>query len=101
MTNPISENFCFHTVTETYISRMMRNFPSKTSAGMDELSMKFLKLIQDPLISPITNIVNQTILTSIFPKKLLIARITVYKKAIKITLKIIAHIITTKSLKNI
>ena len=63
---------------------MIRNVPSKTTAGMDGLSMKFLKLIQDPLISPITNIVNQTILTSIFPKKLQIARIIpVYKKGDK------------------
>jgi len=75
LTNFSETKFKFHPVTDENIEKIISTLAPKSSAGKDGLSVKFLKLIQKPLISPLTKVVNQTIRSGIFPNFLKIAKI--------------------------
>ena len=54
---------------------------ARNSSGPDGITTKLLKVVKPDLISPLTNIVNQTLSTGIFPDRLKIAKvIPIYKK---------------------
>ena len=54
---------------------------TKTSQGVDGISTKLLKFIQDTVAKPLAVIINQTLKSGIFPEKLKIAKVTpIYKK---------------------
>ena len=54
-------------VDETKIKSVLNNFKPKTSCGDDGISMKLLKVISDSIISPLAILVNQSLLTGVFP----------------------------------
>lgn len=63
------------------MSKVIRSFQPKTSAGYDEISSKLLKLCEDELRGPLVDITNKSFCSGIFPKKLKIAKVyPKYKK---------------------
>ena len=63
------------------IGKIINDISAKNSSGPDGINTIFLKLVKHDLISPLTNIVNQTLSTGIFPDRLEIAKvIPIYKK---------------------
>ena len=55
--------------------KIIDNLQAKTSSGVDGLSVKLLKLIQDDVASSITLIINQSFQSGIFPDQLKIAKV--------------------------
>ena len=79
--NPTNSRFKFSLVCESVIDKIINDISAKNSSGPDGISTKLLKLVKHDLISPLTNIVNQTLSTGIFPDRLKIAKvIPIYKK---------------------
>ena len=63
------------------IEKIIRNLKPKSSAGIDNISTKFLKEIENVISRPLSIIRNQSLCTGIFPDKLKIAKvIPLYKK---------------------
>ena len=81
---PISSSFILKQVEEKTIHEIINNLPPKTSSGFDERSLKLFKKLKNPLIKPLTVIVNQMINTVILPQMLKIAKlIPMHKKVTK------------------
>ena len=79
--NSTNSRFKFSLVSESVIDKIINDILAKNSSGPAGISTKLLKLVKHDLISPLTNIVNQTLSTGIFPDKLKIAKvIPIYKK---------------------
>ena len=72
----------FSLVSESVIDKIINDISAKNSSGPDGISTKLLKLVKHDLISPLTNIVIQTLSsTGIFPDRLKIVKvIPIYKK---------------------
>ena len=71
----------FRTITEATLGKIIDNLPSKNSSGYDMISLKLLKILKAPLLSPLTIIINQMLNTGIFPNNLKVAKIIpIYKK---------------------
>ena len=71
----VSSNFHFSTVTVEDITKILHSLQSKTSFGHDNISTKFLKVIAPALLSSLTLIINQSLMTGIFPSALKIAKV--------------------------
>ena len=71
----ILTSFSFQLVEHAEITKVIKDFKPKTSSGSDGISMKILKSIAEPLIPPITMLVNQSLTTGTFPDKFKIAKI--------------------------
>ena len=61
--------------TEFELQKLIRNLPSKTSSGHDNISNVLLKSIGDYLVMPLTRIFNDSIQLGIFPKIMKLADI--------------------------
>ena len=73
--------FQFQQVDETDILNIINNLTPKTSSGIDNLSIKHIKVIKYELAKPLTLITNQVLSSGIFPDKLKIAKvIPIFKK---------------------
>ena len=73
--------FQFQQVDENDILNIMNNLTLKTSSGIDNLSIKDIKVIKYELAKPLTLITNQVLSSGIFPDKLKIAKvIPIFKK---------------------
>ena len=73
--------FSFKSTTEAAILKIIENLPSKTSKGIDGISVKFIKEIKDIVVKPLTIIINQSLHVGKFPSKLKIAKIVpIFKK---------------------
>ena len=71
----INSVFSFSMVDTDQVSKMLKEFKPKTSRGLDGISMKMIKHASDQLIDPITLLINQSLMTNIFPSKLKVAKI--------------------------
>ena len=79
--NSTNSRFKFSLFSESVIDKIINDISAKNSSGPDGINTKLLKLVKHDLISPLTNIVNQTLSTGIFPDRLKIAKvIPIYKK---------------------
>ena len=73
--------FQFQQVDENDILNIINNLTPKTSSGIDNLSIKHIKVIKYELAKPLTLITNQVLSSGIFPDKLKIAKvIPIFKK---------------------
>ena len=73
--------FQFQQVDENDILNIINNLTPKTSSGIDNLSIKHMKVIKYELAKPLTLITNQVLSSGIFPDKLKIAKvIPIFKK---------------------
>ena len=68
-------SFAFTLVAENDVLKHISSLRTKNSAGIDEISVKLLQKISSALISPLTLIINQSLVTGIFPDKLKIAKV--------------------------
>ena len=75
LSNPIDSVFSFHTVTEENISHIINKLKNKVSYGHDSISNIMIKRAHEPLIKPLTLLVNQTLYTGIFPNDKIFFRI--------------------------
>ena len=81
LTGQILTSFNFKLVETDEITKIINNFPNKSSAGYDGISLKVLKWISPAIVKPLTIIINQSLLTGIFPDALKIAKVLpLYKK---------------------
>ena len=71
----ITSSFSFSTVDSEAVLKILKQFKPKTSKGVDGVSMKILKSVSSILLEPLTLLINQSLMTSIFPSKLKIAKI--------------------------
>ena len=72
---PNAHKFTFSQIIESDVIKIINSLPSKNSSGVDGISPKLLKTIQNELIKPVTLIINQCINTGIFPDKLKVAKV--------------------------
>ena len=73
----------FKTITESDTIAIINNIKAKKSCSHDQLSTELLKHIMNPLIPPLTHVINQMINTGIFPDNLKIAKVKpLFKKEI-------------------
>ena len=77
----ILSSFSFNTVTPEFILNLINKLKPKSSFGHDGISSIMLKHISAYIINILTTIINQSLLTGIFPDSLKIAKISpIYKK---------------------
>lgn len=73
--------FNFEATNEDFVSRCVDNLQSKSSCGHDLISTKLFKACKSALCTPLTIIINQSLLSGIFPDLLKIAKvIPIFKK---------------------
>jgi hypothetical protein len=76
-----TKDFSFVPVNEIDVGKLIDRMKPKTSCGQDGISNKLLKHIKSEILLPLTLIINQSILSGIFPNKLKIAKVLpIYKK---------------------
>ena len=68
-------SFDFTLVTENDVLKHLSFLRTKNSAGIDGISVKLLKKLSPALINPLTLIINQSLVTGIFPNKSKIANV--------------------------
>ena len=79
--SPCNIAFNFKEITVQYTMEIIDSLKAKSSCGVDGLSVKLLKLIKDEISTALTLVINQSLLSGIFPDQLKIAKvIPVYKK---------------------
>ena len=71
----------FEPITEHKTMKIIENLKNKTSFGIDGISNQLLKSAKNVLVKPITTIVNQMIVTGIFPVNLKISKVIPLYKA--------------------
>ena len=81
LTKPYPSSFGFQYTNPTNVSKIINKMKPKSSAGYDNISSKLLIQIGDIIACPLSIIINQSLCTGIFPKKLKLAKvIPLYKK---------------------
>ena len=71
----ILTSFSFRTVEQKDVEKIIKDFKPKTSSGSDGISMKIIKSISISIVSSLTTLINQSLLTGIFPQKMKLAKI--------------------------
>ena len=84
LTRHTEARFAFHEIHNYETIRIIKNIKLSSSNGHDGISSKLLKLISDDISKCITLIINQSLMSGIFPDKLKIAKVTpMYKNMTK------------------
>ena len=73
--SPCKIEFKFKEITVQYTKEIIDSLKAKSSCGVDGLSVKLLKLIKDEISTSLTLVINQSLLSSIFPDQLNIAKV--------------------------
>ena len=68
-------SFAFTLVNENDVLKHLSSLRTKNSAGIDRISVKLLKKLSEALINPLTLVINQSLVTGVFPTKLKIAKV--------------------------
>ena len=71
----ILTSFGFSFVDEDHIDKIMKSLKNKTSSGHDGISINLLKYLSPALLKPLTLIINQSLITGLFPEKLKIGKV--------------------------
>ena len=81
MKQTIISSFNFECVNSETVEKIILELSSKNSCGSDGLSTNFLKRISKIIAAPLSVIINQSLVTGIFPDRLKIAKvIPLFKK---------------------
>ena len=84
MGDSYEQSMYLHETNPNEVAKQITKLKSKTSAGFDELSAKFLNLCAPYISEPLANIFNASINNGTYPDLLKIARVTpIYKKGSK------------------
>ena len=68
-------SFDFKLASENDVLKHLSSLRTKNSADVDGISVKFFKRLSSALTNPLTLIINQPLVTGIFPAKLRIAKV--------------------------
>ena len=79
-------SFTFNLLEESDVTKYLTTLRTKNSSGHDGISVELLKFLLSAMIKPLTLIINQLILTGIFPEKLKIAKVSPFFKKDDITI---------------
>ena len=80
LNTPCTHNFTFSAINESDVIKAVDKLLSKTSSGVDGISLVLLKHIKHEISKPVPLILNQCLTTGIFPDKLKIAKVgPIYK----------------------
>ena len=71
----ILTSFDFQLIDDSNFDNIIQSIHTKTSSGHDGISVKLLKYLAPALRQPLTIIIDQSLLTGIFPEKLKIAKV--------------------------
>jgi hypothetical protein len=75
------DEFVFKHINEDFVDKQICKLSGKKATGYDEISSKILKLAKPTVVKPITELINKSLDTSVFPAKLKIAQVApVHKK---------------------
>ena len=77
------ETFNFKEINHTDVYKLFKGLDTKTSTGEDKIPPKLVKLAEKSLISPLTNAINSSIRSRIFPHKAKRAAVTPLDKGWK------------------
>ena len=81
LTKTITSSFNFNLYELEDTEKIIKSLKTKESFGIDGISVKLLKAIAPGIILPLTHILNQSLISGIFPDTLKIAKvIPLYKK---------------------
>ena len=84
LNNPTDHRFTFSQINERKVLSIINKLKIKTLSGKDGISNKLLKSIKSEISEAIAIIINQSILTGIFPDQLKLAKVKpLYKKGDK------------------
>ena len=86
MKERVLTSFTFNLVEESDVTKYLTTLRTKNSSGHDGFSVKLLKFLSSAIIKPLTLIINQSLLTGIFPEKLKIAKVSPFFKKDDITI---------------
>ena len=75
LNNPTENRFNFSVINVSEVLMIINKLKNKNLSGVDEISNKLLKAIGTELAKPLTIIINQCLLTGIFPDLLKIAKV--------------------------
>ena len=75
ITRRILTSFTFTLVNQDEVKMCISSLKTKTSCGIDGISVKNFKFLSPALIEPLSLIINQSLVTGIFPTKLKIAKV--------------------------
>jgi exonuclease III len=76
-----SLKFKFKTISESELEEIVMAFENKLSAGPDDIPITVIKRVLPTIIKPLTHIINSSLISGQFPKKLKIAKvIPIFKK---------------------
>ena len=70
------ETFHFKEISHTDVYKLFKGLDTKTSTGEDKIPPKLVKLAAESLIAPLTNAINSSIRSSIFPDEAKRAAVT-------------------------
>ena len=71
----ITSSFHFELVSEADTSKILQSLSTKNSTGHNGISTKLLKMLAPSIIKAFTLIINQSLITGIFPEKLKLAKV--------------------------
>ena len=81
LTRNILTSFNFSLIDVNHIAKTLASLRTKNSSGHDGISTTLLKFISPALLKPLTIVINQSLITGIYPDKLKIAKgIPLFKK---------------------
>ena len=75
LNNTILSSYSFQTIEQGTVKNILDQMKPKTSSGDDGISMKLLKQISEPLIPSLTILINQSLVTGIFPHEMKLAKV--------------------------
>ena len=75
LTRQIMTSFSFTLVTQEDVNKTLPSLCTKTSTGIDGISVKLSKTLAPVLTNPLTLVIDQSLTMGIFPSKLKIAKV--------------------------
>ena len=79
--NKTNHVFNFQTIDRTIVLKTINDLPNKANCGFDNLSLKLIKSIKFDILDSLTLIINQSLMSGVFPDKLKLAKvIPLYKE---------------------
>ena len=69
------KNLFFSPCTTNELNKIIQNLPNKKSSGVDQISNILLKQIGESILHPLTNIINESLSSGVFPDIMKIAEV--------------------------
>ena len=63
-----------------FVDKQIDKLNCKKASGIDGISSKLIKLAKPTLVAPLTDLINQSFATAVFPDQLKLAQVTLLHK---------------------